>query len=161
MRVLGVHCSTTYAFFAVSDDGVVVHIGPQRLAPVQSTHEDAALWQTMDAFGAALAEIRPTRIHLLLPESAENARQTHGRWRPRIEMETLLRLAAAQADIPVERLARATARVRLGLPKSGNFDKAVCSTLPETGQYWRTGRGLAVAAALASTEEMRVSAPAG
>jgi hypothetical protein len=105
VRVLGVHCSTTHAFLAIAEDGTVVTLGPSRIAPVESTHEDAALRQTMESFGSALAEIRPDGVQLLLPESAENTRQTHGRWRPRIELETLLRLAAARADIPVERLA--------------------------------------------------------
>ena len=149
MRVLGVHCSSTHPFLAVAVDGMVVNEPPYRLEPASSTDEEHALWETLDTFGQALDEIRPERIHLLLPESAETTRQTHSRWRIRIEMETLLRLAAARRDLPLDRLARPTVRSRLGLATRGNFEATVREAIDEVGPYWGAGRAAAAAAALA------------
>lgn len=153
MRVLGVHCSATHAFLAVADGGVAVAAPPYRLEPAVSTDEEHALWETLDTFAQAIDEVAPDRIHLLLPESGENTKQTHSRWRSRIEMETLLRLAAARRDLPLDRLARATVRSRLGLPARGQFDVVVRAAIQEVGPYWAAGRANAAAAALASAEE--------
>jgi hypothetical protein len=141
VRILGVHCTGKHAFLALVIDGDVVAEGPLRLAPTQSADEDSALWETLNTFDGALDELRPDTICLLLPGTGENARQTHGAWAPRIELETLLRMAAARRDLPVQRLARATVLSRLGLPNRGKF-----------GGYWTAGRLAAAAAALANKE---------
>lgn len=152
MRVLGVHCTSKFAFLSVVEDGEVIDRGPTRLAPAQSTDEDQALWETLGTFGDALEEIKPDRIRLLLPGTGENAKQTHGAWAPRIELEILLRMAGAKRDLPVERIARATVLARLGLPRRGKFENLVRSVVPERGGYWAAGRLAAAAAALASED---------
>jgi hypothetical protein len=149
MRVLGVQCTSSFAYLAVVDDGDVVELGPERLAPAQSTDEDRALWETLGTFRDALDEIKPDHVRLLLPGTGPNAKQTHGAWAPRVELETLLRMAAAKRDLPVERIARATVRARLGLARSGNFETAIGTVVPERGGYWVAGRLAAAAAALA------------
>ena len=150
MRVLGVQCSVNFAFLSVVENGVVIESGPPRLALAQSTDEDRALWDTLGTFGDALDEIRPDRVALLLPGTGEYAKQTHGAWAPRIELETLLRMAAAKRDLPVERIARATVLARFGLsPKEkGRFEDRVRPLVPRQGRYWADGRLGASAAAL-------------
>jgi hypothetical protein len=152
VRVLGVQCTAKFAFLSVVDEGEVIERGPARLAPAQSTDEDRALWETLGTFGDALDEIKPDHVRLLLPGTGENAKQAHGTWAPRVELETLLRMAAARRDLPVERIARASVLARLGLPRRGKFEESVRSAVPERGGYWAAGRLAAAAAALAGED---------
>lgn len=149
MRVLGVQCTNGFAFLTVQQGGAIVPTGPGRLSAAQSVDQDQALWETLDTFGTALDEIEPDRVHLLLPGTGPNAKQTHGGWRPRIELETLLRMAAAKRNIPVTCLARATVLSRLGLSRAGKFEDLLRPVIEEVGPYWGVGRLAAAAAALA------------
>jgi len=149
MRVLGVHCTAKYAFLSVAEGGLILELGASRLAAAQSTDADAALWETLGSFEDALDEVNPDRIALLLPGTGPNAMGTHAAWAPRVQLETLLRMAAAKRDIPVEQLARAAALSRLNLPRKGKFELVVKPVVPETGGYWMAGRLAAAAAALA------------
>ena len=149
MRVLGVQCTVKFAFLSVVENGLVIDNGPPRLQLAQSTDEGRALWDTLGTFGDALDEIRPDRVCLLLPGTGEHAKQTHGAWAPRIELETLLRMAAAKRDLPVERVARASVLARFGLPQKGTFEDLVRPLVPRQGRYWADGRLAAGAAALA------------
>ena len=97
MRVLGVQCTTKFAFLSVVEDGQVTERGPGRLAPAQSTDEDQALWQTLSTFETALDGISPDCVHLLGPGTGDNAMRTFQAWAPRAELEALLRMAAATA----------------------------------------------------------------
>jgi len=139
-----------YAFLAVAEDGALVVNEPQRVGHAVSTDEDNALWQTLGTFADLLDEIRPDRIALLLPGTGTNARQTHGALAPRVELETLLRMAAARSNRPVERLSHAGVRSRLGLSRSGPFEVVVRARIPRVGDYWTAGRLFASAAALAA-----------
>lgn len=147
MRVLGVQCTAKHAFLSVVEDGNVVKLGPERLAATKSTDEDQALWDTLSTFGTTLDEIHPSRIYLLLPGTGENAKQTHQSWAPRIELETLLRMAAAKRDIPCRRVPRASVLSQLGLPR-GPFEDSVRPVIAEQGRYWMAGRLAAAAVAL-------------
>ena len=151
MRVLGVQCTSVFAFLSVVQDGQLVASGPARVAPAQSTDEDHALWQTLATFGDALDEISPSLVRLLLPGTGANAKQTHGAWAPRVELETLLRMAAAKRDIPVHQIARATVVARLGLARGSGkkFEDLVRPVVPQQGDYWNAGRLAAASAALA------------
>jgi hypothetical protein len=152
MRVLGVQCTGRFAFLSVVEHGELIESGPARLAPAQSTDADRALWETLGTFGDALDEIKPDHVRLLLPGTGENARQTHSQWAPRVELETLLRMAGAKRDLPVERIARATVLARLGLPRKGRFEDLVRPVVPELGDYWAAGRLAAAAAAFAGED---------
>jgi len=152
MRVLGVQCTVKFAFLTVVEGGDVIESGPPRLALAQSTDEDQALWETLGTFGDALDEIEPDQVRLLLPGTGENSKQTHGAWAPRVELETLLRMAAAKRDLPVERIARATVLARLGLPRRGTFEELVRPVVPQNGSYWAAGRLAAGAAGLAGVD---------
>ena len=154
MRVLGVQCTNRFAFLAVLDGTTLVMTGPPRLEPAQSTDQDHALWDTLSTIGGALDEIAPYRVGLLLPGTGENTKHPHGFWAPRVELETFLRMAAAQRGIVVDRLSRAAVLSKLGLPLRGRFEDLVRPVVPKTGPYWQDGRlSAAAAAALALAEE--------
>jgi hypothetical protein len=110
------------------------------------------LWQTFDTFKAALSEIDPERVALLLPGTGSHAKQPHSTMAPRVELETLLRMAAAKLDLPVDRLAHATVRARLGVTNKGGLEDAVRPVVVEVGPYWSAGRLGAAAAAMAGVE---------
>jgi hypothetical protein len=150
--VLGVQCTAKAAFLSVAEDGALIDRGPARLEPTESADEDRALWETLSSFGTVLDEIAPDHIRLLRPGTGDRAKQTHAALAPRVELETLLRMAAAKRDLPVERIARATVRTRLGVPLKGDFEPAVRPVVPEQGPYWTAGRLAASAAALAGEE---------
>jgi hypothetical protein len=92
--------------------------------------------------GRALDEIRPVRVGLVLPEGTYRA--AYESLVPRLELETLVQLAAVNASIPLQRLPRPTIRSRLGLPRSGSLESHLELALgDQTGSYWSMGRGLA------------------
>jgi hypothetical protein len=68
----------------------------------------------------------------------------------RVVLETLVRLAAVKAGMPVEMTHPKTIRARLGCGVEGRLEDHLNEVLPdEVGHYWRAGRGLAAMAALA------------
>lgn len=150
--MLGVSCTNKFAFLSVVEDDVVVERGPARIGPARSTDQDRALWQTLDTFKTALAEVAPSRVVLLLPGTGENSKQTHSVMAPRVELETLVRMAAAELELPVDRVARATVRARLKVTNRGGFEDAVRAVAPEVGPYWNAGRLGAAAAAMSGSE---------
>jgi hypothetical protein len=65
-------------------------------------------------------------------------------------LETLVRLAAANANVDLELLHRNGARARVGMPRRGRFEDHIPSVIPEpVGKYWAAGRRLAAVAAIA------------
>ncbi len=152
MRVLGVSCTSNHAFLALVVAGEILPDKPVRLEPAKSMDEDAALWETLKTCGDALDELEPDQVVLLLPATDGRTKQKHDWWRPRIEIETLLRMAAAKRGIPLDRMARATARAALGADSSGDFDKSVETVVPNPGAYAAAGRLAAAAAAIAFTK---------
>src|SRR5260370_39822566 len=117
MRVLGVQCTSKFAFLSVVDDRQVIDRGPERLALAQSTDEHGALWETLSTFETALDEISPDCVHLLGPGTGENAKRTFQSWAPRAELETLLRMATAKQGLRVRRISRASVLTGLGVPR--------------------------------------------
>jgi hypothetical protein len=148
VRVLGVQCTAQFAFLTVVEEGQIVEREPARLAPAQCTDKDKALWETLDTFSMALDEISPGCVHLLLPGTGDMAKQTHQAMAPRVELETLLRMAAAKRDIPVRQVSRASVLNGFGLPRRGKFENVVRPVVPEQGPYWMAGRLAAASAAL-------------
>jgi hypothetical protein len=148
MRVLGIQLTNKYAFLSVVDTGQLIELGPERIAPTASADEDCALWETLSTFDTALGEVSPNCVHVLLPGTGENARQAYQAWAPRAELATLLRMAAAKRDLPVEKLSRASVLAHFGLPRRGKFEAAVRPVISEHGGYWNAGRLAAAAAAL-------------
>jgi hypothetical protein len=150
-RTLGVNCSSKHAFLTLAEDGEIVATNPERLEP-PGTEESERLRGFYHAFRRVLADLRPDRVCLLLPESNPRHRPTHAELTPRIGMETLVRLAAVESDddVEIEVLARPTVRSRLGLGNKGKLVDLVPKAIPEPiGHHWKNARDLAALAALA------------
>jgi hypothetical protein len=153
MRVLGVNCTSTAAYFAVADRNVLASDMPERLKPSIGMESGMRLLEFKSEVSNVLGKATPDRVMLLLAEPKEKG-GTHQQHAPRIAMETLIRVAAAEEDLPLDLLQRATVRSRLALPKTGSLlDALNKADIEAVGQYWTTGRGLAALAALAGAAE--------
>lgn len=127
-------------------DGALVDCQPQKLEPPANLEADLALWEFIDEVGRALKALRPDRVGLLLPEATYKS--THGKFSPRIVLETLVRLAASRLEIPTQLLPRPTVRSALRLPRKKGLTHHVAAVFDEpVGQYWTAGRGEAALAA--------------
>jgi hypothetical protein len=109
------------------------------------------LLATLTDIDRAIAELRPDVVAILKPES--RGKRTYGEWAPRVALETLIRISAVKAEIPVEVLARPTVRSRLGIPQSKELSSHVSSVVAAAGHYWGAGRDVAALAALAADQE--------
>lgn len=149
MKVLGVTCSTKTAFLSVVDGDMVV-VAPVDRLDVASLHEASAeLLATLDDVSRALAQIKPDLVVLLLPEQSRFKRP-YAEVAARASLETLVRLACAKANVPVEVMPRPTVRARLELPKKGELASHVAEVVPApVGKHWTAGRDVAALAALA------------
>jgi hypothetical protein len=150
-RTLGVNCSSKHAFLALAEDGEIVAARPEQLEP-PGTEESERLRGFYHAFRRVLADLRPDRVCLLLPESSPRHRPTHAELTPRIAMETLVRLATVESEdgVEIDVLARPTVRSRLGLGNKGKLVDLVPEAITEpVGHHWKNARDLAALAALA------------
>jgi hypothetical protein len=146
-RMLGVACSKEEVFLAVSSDGSLVADKHEKLATAKVLEETERLQAMYDDVGRMLAEVRPDRVQILMPEPTY--KDSYVRIAPRVTLETLVRLACVRAGIPVEMLHRASARSRLGVPRRGRLEDLMAKVTEPVGKFWNAGRSLAAAAALA------------
>ena len=149
VRVLGVTCSTKVALLTKVEDGAISANSFEKIE-VGALHEASAeLVATLEEISRALAHIEPDLVVLLMPEQSRFSRP-HSEVAARVALETLVRLAAASAEIPVEILPRPTVRARLKLPKKGDLASHVEEVYTEpVGRYWGAGRNVAALAARA------------
>lgn len=146
--VLGVNCKKDEVLLAVARDGELVDSGTLKLKASVLLEETEGLTAMLEDIARVVAEVKPDVVRVLLPEPTYE--DSYKRIAPRASLETLVRLAAHRASVPVELLNRNSARARLGMPKSGKFEGHIPSTVGEpVGKYWNAGRNLAAAAALA------------
>jgi hypothetical protein len=146
VRVLGLSYKSTDGYLAVVEGGVVVAGLTERIQSISGLEAGEGLVEYVDTVRRVLREVSPARVGLLLPETWRGTYTQHLR---RAELETMARLAAAMEEIPVDLLARATVRSRLGLPRSGSLENHVDAAGEPVGAYWSAGRGIAALAALA------------
>lgn len=151
--VLGVTCSNQSALLAAVENGEVQDTDIPRI-DVGALHEASEELQgTLDEIIRAYARLRPSLVVLLLPEQSNRFKHTHGQIAPRVALETLIRLAAVQAEIPIDVISRRTVRSRLGLPTSGDLASHIAKRFPTpSAPYWNAGRNVAALAALAGEE---------
>lgn len=116
MRVLGVHATSNTLWFACADSDGLVDIGKDynlRLPKALETTD--ALVRARDDVGRIIHRYDVQRARLL---SAENTfKSTYGELVPRITIETVVAFACAAEEIDFLRMARATVKVHLDLPK--------------------------------------------
>lgn len=147
VRVLGINCNTSEAHLAVADDGLVADGQPERLRPAAGIEAGDRLIEFIRDAHRAFAKISPDHIVLLLPEGRQPGASYKGLM-PRIAIETLLRVAAAQDELPLDLLTRQRVRANLQIQK-GPLDAHLALAGTPVGKYWTTGRGLAALAAVA------------
>lgn len=148
--MLGVTCSTSTALLSVVRDGEVVDAPVQKIDVGSLLEASAELEATLDELGRALSQIKPGLVVLLLPEQSPRNKRTYAEIAPRVALETLVRLAAVRAGVPVDVLARPTVRARLGLPRAGDLASHTAEAVGSpVGKYWTAGRDVAALAALA------------
>ena len=148
-RVLGVVSKKDQILVAIADDGLIIEDADHdRVEIARGSDEAGQLLAFNEDVQRLLAEVQPDRVRMLKPEG--NHAAVYGEWAPKLALETIVRLCCAQAEIPVDVLARATARTRLNIDRRGNFEKHLPAALGEpVGRYWSQGRNVAAAAALA------------
>ena len=146
MRVLGVNCNTSEAHLAVLDDGAVVDGLTERLKPASGVEIGDRLLEFKADVRRALAEIRPAQVLILMPERRQPSASYQGLM-PRIVIETLVRVAAAEEQVPLDLVTRERVRAALKI-KKGKLDDHVDLAGDPIGKYWKAGRALAALAAL-------------
>lgn len=147
---LGINCKKDEILLAVARDGALLPKAPEKLTAAALLEETERLQAMLEDLGRVLAQVKPDVVRILLPE--QTYKDSYNRIAPRVTLETLARLAAFNAGLPTEMLKRATARARLGMPKSGSFDSHLPEALGDpVGRYWTAGRNLAAAAAMAES----------
>ena len=146
-RVLGVACSKDEVLLAVASEGSLVHDGHEKLVTAAVLEETERLQAMQADIDRTLLEVRPDRVRILMPE--QTYKDSYTRIAPRVALETLVRLGCVRAGIPVEMLHRTSARSRLGVPRRGKLEDLVAGVTKPVGKYWKVGRSLAAAAALA------------
>jgi hypothetical protein len=120
----------------------------ERIEVASLDEASAELESTLEEIGRALAQIRPDLVVVLMPEQTRFQRP-YAELAARAALETLVRLAAARAKIPVDVLLRPTVRARLNLPKKGDLASHAEGVVAPAGHYWSAGRDVAALAALA------------
>jgi hypothetical protein len=135
------------------EGGDVVAAPVYRIEVASLSEASAELEATLEEIGRALSQLKPEKIVLLLPEQSPRFKHTHAELAPRVTLETLFRLAAVRADIPIDLMARPTVRSALGLPQTGELASHTAERLDTpVGPYWNAGRNIAGLAALAGEE---------
>jgi hypothetical protein len=148
MRALGVWCKKEEVMFAVATDGELLEDEHQRLQVPTAMEASEALRGVQDDIGRVIAEVAPAVVRILQPEQTYEG--SYASLAPRATLETLVRLAAVQAEIPVEMLHRGTARARVGIGRSGKLEDHIPEVIAHpVGRYWAAGRRLAAIAAIA------------
>lgn len=132
---------------AVAEDGEVVHSSREKLSGSGLLEASDRLEAVRRDVVRVLEEVEPDEVRILMPERYE---ASYLQIAPRVALETVVRLACTAAGVPVEMLNRASARSRVGAPKTGRLEDHVPKVVPEpVGKYWNAGRSLAAIAAVA------------
>lgn len=146
-RALGVACFRDEIMLAVASNGALIADGHEKLTTAAVLEETERLRVMQTDIERMLAEVRPDRVRILMPE--QTYKDSYVRIAPRVTFETLMRLACVGTHVPVEMLHRASARSRLGVPRKGRLEDHIPAVAEPVGRYWNAGRNLAAAAALA------------
>lgn len=147
-RALGVWCKNDEVMLALAENGALLKDSHERLRAPALFEQTESLRAVLASIGRVLAEVRPDVVRVLLPE--QTYKGSYASLAPRAALETLVRLAAANADVELEMLHRNSARARVGMPRRGSFEDHIPSVIPEPlGKYWAAGRRLAAVAAIA------------
>jgi hypothetical protein len=119
MRVLGVNAAAARAYLACADNGELVEVDPHVIEFPAGLEAGKRLPATKDDLSRLFERLRVARVRVLTPEATYTS--TYKSLIPRLTMETLVALAAAERDIDCARLSRRRVRSLLGLPVAGSL----------------------------------------
>jgi hypothetical protein len=146
-RSLGIWAKKEAVYLAVAEDGALLDRDPQRIDAPSIMDANERLGGLLTSFRHALDDISPQVAGILQPEQTYQA--SYSEFAPKLALETAVRLACDERQVPVEVLHRATARARLGFDRSGTLDSQIAERIETVGKYWNAGRKYAAVAALA------------
>jgi hypothetical protein len=136
------HCGSTVAYVAVVEDGTLDLSAPERIEAPAGLETGDGLLECIREVKRVLGQVRADRVALLMPEATAVPSPE------RTELETLIRVAAAEEGVQVDLVARPTVRSRLRLPRKGPLVAHIAvGAGSASGHYWRQGRALALMAA--------------
>jgi hypothetical protein len=149
---LGVNATTDQAFLAVVDDETVVDVEPTSLRLAHGLPPGRQLLALRDETARLIRAESVQRVRIL---NAEPSRfnTSYTSLIPRLTLESIIALAAAELEIDCDRRTRASLRSIFGLPREGSLASHVGSVLMPTGRSWTNKRDLAALAALAGNRE--------
>ncbi|MFI5932523.1 hypothetical protein [Actinoplanes sp. NPDC051494] len=148
-KVLGVNAVGGKLWFCLVDDGGALETEPAGLELLAGDQAGYAVEAFRDECRRALAATAPDRVVILDLEAGGRVPKISD-MRTRFTAEALMVAATVDAGVPCGRLARATLRSRLGLPRTGGIADHVTQVFAEpAGKYWAKKRDLAALAARA------------
>jgi hypothetical protein len=151
-RMLGISCDPHNAYLAIVENGSVLECGDdnERLS-IPAGEPSEALHTLLEDTAGRIRALRIKSVSILLPEEVTPVMRRRERsMNERAVLETVMRLAAVRAGVPVEITPRATVRARLKCPRTGGLESHIGTVIPMSlGRYWAKGRGLAALAAIA------------
>ncbi|WP_370944744.1 hypothetical protein AB5J62_37300 [Amycolatopsis sp. cg5] len=149
MRVLGVNAAGGKLWLCLVDDSGVLETEPTCLELRDGPQAGYAIVAFRDECVHALTALSPNRVVILDMEPGGRVPKVAD-MRTRFTAEALLASCAVDAEVTCVRLARATLRSRLGLPRKGAVADHVASVFDTpVGKYWTKKRDLAAVAARA------------
>lgn len=149
MRVLGVNAAGGKLWLCLVDDDGVLETEPACLELRAGPHAGYGITAFRDECVHALTAMSPDRVVILDMEPGGRVPKVAD-MRTRFTAETLLASCAVDAGVTCVRLARATLRSRLDLPRQGGVADHVTSVFDTpAGKYWTKKRDLAALAARA------------
>lgn len=151
MRTLGVSGSSNALFLAVAENGVIEDARPYTVSEPAGLAPNDQLVAVRDEVTRILEAFGISRLRVLDAESSYSA--SYAALRPRVTLEAVVLLAAAETGVDAGRQTRGRVRSLLGLPRSGSLASHVRSVTPPVGGSWTNKRDLAALVALAAEKE--------
>ncbi len=149
LRVLGVNATGGKLWLCLVDDGDALETEPACLELREGLQAGYGIAAFRDECTHALTAISPDRVVLLDMEPGGRVPKVVD-MRARFTAEALLASCAVDAGVTCVRLARATLRSRLDLPRKGSIAEHVTKVFDNpVGSYWAKKRDLAALAARA------------
>jgi hypothetical protein len=149
MSILGINVASNIAYLALVRDSAVVDIEPTQLGLPSGLDEAPRLAEFQEEVLRVLEQLDASRVRVLGAETTYSA--SYNAFLPRITLETLILVAAAQRD--GQRMSRAKCRSLLGLPRRGSLASHADTVTPAVGPAWRNKRDLAALVALAADRQ--------
>jgi hypothetical protein len=148
---LGINVVGECAYLAVVQTGEVLDVQPYTLEGSAGLPPGRQLVALRNEARKVLTTHSVARVRILAAEAKYKA--TYFSLAPRLRVETLIALAAAEREVGCARISRPQVRSSLGLPRAGTLSSLVGAVCSPVGSHWGNRRDLAALAALAGYRE--------